>query len=108
MMGGAFVTSASMKLTRPSRPLRFTLCRLTSIASGLTSERTTRVCGRASAMAQPMQPEPLHRSRTRASIFRPCSQFIAVSARTSVSTLGMSTAGETSIGRPRNSQTPVI
>ena len=55
-----------------------------------------------------MQPLPLHRSRTRASIFLPCSQFIAVSARTSVSTLGMSTEGFTSMGRPRNSHMPVI
>ena len=107
-MGGCFITSASRKLTRPSRPLRLTLRRLTSMASGLTSASTTRVWGRASAIAQPMQPLPLQRSRTRASIFLPCSQFIAVSARTSVSTLGMSTEGFTSMGRPRNSHMPVI
>ena len=99
-MGGFFVTSASMHMTRVSSRFFCTFRRLTARALRSLSTRTIFAPGRCTARAQPTQPEPAHRSRMRGRPFRPANCLMAASTRSSVSGRGISTSRVTSRGTP--------
>ena len=92
LAGGVSRASALKMATRLWRWLRRALVRATRSAASDTSASTTRQSGAWLAMASPTQPLPVHKSSTRAGPSRPFRYAMAWSARTQVSSRGMSTS----------------
>ena len=87
-------------------PRRRALSRATSSASAETSVARTVARGRSCAMASAIAPDPVPRSSTR-TLRSSGKRASACSTNVSVSGRGISTAGETTSGRPQNSRLPV-
>ena len=104
--GAGFRASSSNAVTRVEKPRSLIFCFATRSAAGDTSPSVTRAFGTASAMARPMQPEPVQRSSTRSGPSRSCKRSMVNSVTASVSSRGMSTSGVTVSVRPRKSHCP--
>ena len=82
-----------MHLTRPDRRWLPTFCRATRSAAGETSPSVTRASFTRRAMARPMQPEPVHRSRMRGFCSRNSAFLMASSVTAMVSSRGIEHVG---------------